>query len=459
MKSRNAIPLAGLPGGPSIAAMGGITANERAAGRFMRDHAGHPAPLLTKDDDPPADLSEKDAKLLASIKKSLEKQIGETTDKVKELAEQATESKFGELEKARKQDADEQLTKLNELSEKFADLEQALEERPTGEDVAKSLGYQFVECDEFKSLVDEKGGRGRASIEVKASITSATTDTDGAAGAMLDPQRVPGVVPLGERTFFIQDMIAAGRMSQNAIEYVQMTGRNLNAAGVAEGDTKPQSDLKLALVTESAKVIAHTMKASRQILDDADMLATTIDGQLRYGANYTLENQILNGDGTGQNLSGLNSNATALALPAGADAPAGEYIAIENLRVAMLQAVLANFPATGHILNPIDWYNIETAKDGDNRYIVGNPGTSAIPRLWGLPVAVSQFQAVGTFLTGAFRMAAQYFTRWETRVEVATENEDDFVKNMVTMLCENRGALAVYQPSALITGSTTIAAA
>ena len=65
----------------------------------------------------------------------------------------------------------------------------------------------------------------------------------------------------------------------------------------------------------------------------------------------------------------------------------------------------------------------------------------------------TQAIAVDKFLTGAFRLGAQVFDRWQARVEVATENEDDFVKNLVTILAEERLALAVYRPEAFVKGA------
>jgi len=67
-------------------------------------------------------------------------------------------------------------------------------------------------------------------------------------------------------------------------------------------------------------------------------------------------------------------------------------------------------------------------------------------------VVETQAIPVDKFLTGAFKLGAQVFDRWLARVEVATENEDDFVKNMVTILAEERVALAVYRPEAFIYG-------
>ena len=151
-----------------------------------------------------------------------------------------------------------------------------------------------------------------------------------------------------------------------------------------------------------------------------------------------------------------------------ADAPTGQLektlpptttpTAIDQLRFAMLQAALAEYPATGHVMHPIDWARIETTKDADGRYIIGNPQGTARPTLWGLPVVATQAIEQDKFLTGAFRLGAQVFDRWRARVEVATENEDDFVKNLVTILAEERLALAVYRPEAFIYGDFGIVA-
>ena len=285
---------------------------------------------------------------------------------------------------------------------------------------------------------------------LKATITSATTAAAGSAGDAVDETRLPGIIAPNNRRMTIRDLLTPGQMDGSVLEYVKETGFNNNAAPVAEGALKPQSDIQLDLVSTTAKVIAHTAKASRQILDDASQLRTYIDGRLRYGLAYKEEQQILNGDGTGQNLLGIVPQATAYAAPGGITATSPT--AIDQMRFAMLQAALAEYPATGHVMNPIDWARIETTKDAGGQYIIGNPQATASPTLWGLPVVATQAMTVDKFLTGAFALGAQVFDRWQARVEIATENEDDFVKNLVTMLCEERLALAVYRPEAFIYG-------
>src|SRR5690606_16006781 len=181
-----------------------------------------------------------------------------------------------------------------------------------------------------------------------------------------------------------------------------------------------------------------------------------IDQRLIYGLAYYEENQLLNGDGTGQNLHGILPQATAFAVPAGTVTPT-PMTAIDTLRIAMLQAALAEYPATGHVLNPIDWAGIELTKDSEGRYIIGNPQGTAQPTMWGLPVVSTQAMTAGSFLTGAFKLGAQIFDRWDARVEVGYVN-DDFIRNLVTILAEERLALAVYRPEAFVTGSINPAA-
>lgn len=348
-----------------------------------------------------------------------------------------------------KQSADEALTKMNELAAQVQELEQKAARR--GDDKPqeiKSLGQQFVD-DKFEGI-KSAGGRGRFSMEVKATINSAKTNAAGSAGAMVEPTRLAGIIAPPDQKLTIRDLLLQGQMDGNALQYVRETGFTNNAATVAELAKKPESDIKLGMVDTSAKVIAHYMKASRQILDDASQLRSYIDGRLRYGLKLVEERQLLNGDGTGQNLHGIIPQASVYAVPTGAATTLAT--GLDTFRFAMLQAVLAEYPASGFVLNPVDWANIETLKDTSGQYLIGNPQGTATPTVWGLPVVQTQAIAQGKFLTGAFNLGAQIFDRWQSRVEIATENEDDFVKNLVTILCEERLALAVYRPESFIYG-------
>lgn len=397
---------------------------------------------------PDDDRGQKSAADLATeIKRDFEKKF----DEVKEKAEKAVaEAQKGiDQSAAQKEIIDNALTGMNEAKARLDDLEQKMARRGgPSEDEHKSLGQRFVEDEKVKAFLDQAQPRGRVDLSAKATLTSAITDAAGSVGDAVNQTRIPGIMPLPQRRMTVRDLLTPGSMDGNTLEYVKETGFTNNAGMVAEGAAKPSSDLKFDLVSTSAKVIAHYMKASRQILDDVAQLRSVIDQRLLYGLAYKEEGQILNGDGTGQNLLGIIPQATAFSAPITLTSPTS----IDLMRLAMLQAVLAEYPATGHVMNPIDWAWIETLKDGEGRYIIGNPQGQVTPTLWSLPVVQTQAISVDKFLTGAFKLGAQLFDRWAARVEIATENEDDFIKNLLTVLGEERVALAVYRPEAFIYG-------
>ena len=376
------------------------------------------------------------------------------SDQLKTHAERAEKEikASAKLSEETRASVDKMLTVQGELQARLQAAEQLVAKMDQGggrEDAPLSLGRQFVTGENFKAFAGQTSPRGRVDMTVNAAITSLTTDTAGAAGDLVEKTRLPGVVALPQRRMTVRDLIAPGQMDGSTLEYVKETGFTNNAGMVSETVKKPESTLKFDLVTTSARVIAHYMKASRQILSDASQLASIIDNRLRYGLAYKEEQQLLTGDGTGQNLLGIIPQATAFSAPFD---PAGTETVIDSLRLALLQSELAEFASTGIVLNPTDWARIELLKDTTGRYIIGNPQGTLAPTLWGRPVVATQAIKVDKFLCGAFQQGAQVFDRWQARVEVATENEDDFIKNMVTILAEERLALAVYRPEAFVYG-------
>jgi len=251
----------------------------------------------------------------------------------------------------------------------------------------------------------------------------------------------------------VRDLITPGQTISANIEYPVETGTvppTITASVVSEGAVKPQGELTFNLKSSPVRTLAWFMKASRQILEDAPMLASYIDGRLRYGLEYVEEVEILNGDGTGQHLLGIIPQATAYA--------AGFVPAllqnIDTLRLAALQAASVSlFPSTGFVLHPLDWAKIELTKNTLGNYIVGDPQGRIQPMLWNLPVVETIAMTAGTFLTGAFKLCSQIFDRMSIEVLISTEDSDNFQRNLITIRGEERIGLAVYRPSAFITGT------
>lgn len=397
--------------------------------------------------------------------KALSKQLKEATDEVKKQAEtHATELKnLGKVTEETKENADKALVAMNTIDTRLKDIEQKMARRGGADDEQaqerKSLGRRFVENDEVKAaLAQEDKFRGKISVELK-NITSASTSGASSTTGLVVADR-QGFVQLPNRPMTIRDLLMPGRTNSGFIEYPKESGFTNNAASVAENPTnpKPQSDITYTLVNTAVRTIAHFIMASRQILSDAPQLESQIDGRLRYGLAYVEELQLLLGDGTGTNLLGLMPQATAYSAASTGLTESASVTRIDRLRIALLQSVLALYPSNGIVLNPSDWAQIEMTKDSQGRYIFANPTGLAGPVLWGKPVVESLAMAVNSFLLGAFNMAAQIFDREDVSVQISTEDRDNFVKNMVTILAEERLALAVYRPAALIKGNFTGAA-
>lgn len=384
----------------------------------------------------------------------IKSELGKISDQVREAGEKAiAEAKKGiELTNGQKERIDEMLLKQGELIQQVKALEQAqAAAKAGGEGLShlKSAGFQVIESAEFKGAMDSIVGRERksASFPVKA-VTSAS-----APNAVV-PQRLPNPLLNPQRRLTIRDLIMPGRTNSSAITYMKQTGFTNNAAPVAEGVRKPESTLTMAQTTVPVIKLAHFIKASSEILMDYPQMQSIIDGQLTYGLKLIEEGQLLNGSGVGNNLNGIYTQATAYATPSGAIAPAATIAGnIDKLRLALLQADLALFPSDGIVTSQVDWANIELAKTTYGEYLIGDPQGTAQPTLWNRPVVATPAMAVNTFLAGAFGMGAQIFDRMDAAVSIATENEDDYVLNLVTVLIEERLTLAVLRPEAFVKGT------
>lgn len=349
---------------------------------------------------------------------------------------------------ALKEQADDALIKLNDIMPRLRELEQK-GVRAGGEEKAKqSLGELISGDERIKEIAESTVGGKSFGMHIKATVSSLTTDAAGSAGALVSPDRRAGIFAMPSRPLAVRDLLAQGTTGSNTVTYVRETGFNNNAKAKGEGEAFEYSDLKFTEVETTVKNIGHLLKASKNILSDAPQLESFINQRMVYGLKEVEDRQLLNGDGTGQNLKGILPQATAFADPA----TMTKYTIIDQLRLAALQAALAGYPASGIVLNPIDWAKIELEKDETGRLIIGNPQDGATPRLWRLPVVETVALAAGSFLAGAFSLGAQVFDREEVGVEIATTNVDDFEKNLVTIKCYERLALAVYRPEAFIKG-------
>lgn len=344
----------------------------------------------------------------------------------------------------------------------------------------KSIGQMFLESAEFKSL---NGGRNGANMAapwvVNASLTSygvkdvysALPTTDVAAsrlGSFGTVQRDPMITP-PMRTKRVRDLFPVRRTTAAVIEYfrqlgfttLQQGGQANNAAPVAERGTggasttfalKPQS--AFAFVGEQAPIrtLAHWEAAHRNVLADEPQLRSIIDNELMYGLRLLEDNQILNGDGTGENLLGvLNTpNIQEYAWSDGATTPVPDTKA-DALRRAATLSFLAYYEPSGIVVHPNDWEDIELTKDANGQYLIAvSVAMGGEPRVWRMPIVDTPAMAEGTALVGAFGTGAQLYDREEASIRISEQHSDFFIRNAIVVLAEQRLALAVKRPEAFV---------
>jgi len=388
-----------------------------------------------------------------AIKSELRK-IG---DMVKEEGSKALAQveKHGKMTADTKAIVDTLLTEQGELKSRLTAIEQ--------KSVRGDQGGEGDEQSSIKSALEKAGdelgqfvNQRSQSKHVNIPISRKALTNTGATGTALN---YPGtqvlatpLVPLLRR-LTVRDLLMPGRISTAVAFYQRESGYTNNAAMVSEGSLKPTSEITFELITEPVRTIAHLQDISLQMLSDISYIESYIANRMTYSLKLIEEGQLLTGSGTGQNLEGIYTAATAYAAPSGAIiAGTASETDLDKLRLALLQVELANAFATGIVLHPTDWANIELLKDTEGKYLFTNPQNTTTGRIWGRDVVSTQALTQGRFLVGDFAMHAQILDREEANIAISFENKDNFARNMATLRVEERLALAIYRPEAFVKG-------
>lgn len=344
--------------------------------------------------------------------------------------------------------AEELATKLAGVSASIVEMEQKLAERVIqGKAPVETLGQLVIKSDAYKQFA--------AGNSTKMVFANTITGQEGSppenSRTIVPAQRLDGIVGGAVRALRIRDIVPQGNTTSNAVEYTRELLFTNAAAETAEGAAKAEATLTFELVSCPIRTIAHFLRVSKQVLDDAPALASYIDTRLRYGVDLRYDAQILNGAGTGQNLSGMTKSGNHTAFT-----PVTGDTQLDSINRAIYLAYAGDYAPTAVIMNPADWGNIERLKDSQARYIIGAPASAIGPYLWGLPVVISNAMTAGKFLTAAFDIAYQVWNRQGTTVEMFEQDADNVTKNLLTVRAENRGALATYRPASAYYGSLTL---
>lgn len=360
----------------------------------------------------------------------------------------------------------ENTAELKGLTQKHSDLTKALDDLAA--EVARKGGSQFmpeqrVATDLLTEALEKSGdfsqlrakGKGRATIAldgVKADEMGqkATLVTGAVApGTTIQPYYVPGIIAAPVRRTTLLDLIPVAPTTSNAITYLRESAYDSQAAYVIEGNLKPQDGLALQQVTASVQTLATTMRISKQLLDDLPALVGYIAARTPQKMRLVKELACIYGSGTNGQIQGISPLAAAFAPDAGAKVPAPNNYDV--LGAAILQAQIAEYFPTGIVIHPVDEFQMLHAKDSQNRYLFPEMREGMIGSV---PYATSTLaQLKGNFLVGDFGLGSQLFQRQGLEIEMFDQDQDNVVKNLITIRVEERHALAVYRPDAFVYGN------
>jgi HK97 family phage major capsid protein len=270
---------------------------------------------------------------------------------------------------------------------------------------------------------------------------------EGTFGAVGRGATYVGVQAAPRRQLRLLDLIPALPMDSRSIEYSQEVVVTEGAAETVEGSVKPQSQIDYVDAEAVARTVAHWLKMKKQSLADSEMLAAAVRSRLAYGVLKRLENQIVAGDGAGENLRGLLNTSGIASVPFDGSVPLGE-LPLRGIRDVML----GDAEPTASIVSVQDWVTMLTAKaSGSGEYHGPGPFGTGARTLWDLPAIPSRAMPVGSALVGDFTNGCTLFVREGVNVIASDSDQDDFVRNKVTLLGEGRFALAVWSAASFAT--------
>jgi len=329
-------------------------------------------------------------------------------------------------------------TKGNDVAELKANIEEVaaklldLETKGVPNGTPENLGTLLAEkANELKAMKEKSGASVQITLKAAGTMALSTNVT----GQVPVAERESGITRIVRRNPFILELVNVGTIMSNVWEWVEQKNLDGGAAMTAEGAAKSQADFDLVVASANVKKVTAYIKVTKEMLDDVELMRSEIDQELTELINLKIDDQLLNGTGLTVNLTGITTNATAWA--------AGAFALLiptptkwDVLRTAINQVRVNLFEPNYIVMHPTDVTGMELSKDSTGQYIM--PPFAALDGtiVSGIRVVANTGVTIDKFLVGDFSKSGVRFKEGVT-INVGYEN-DDFTKNLVTILAEAR---------------------
>jgi len=299
-----------------------------------------------------------------------------------------------------------------------------------------------------------KGIKGNKSASLEFKVVGTMLESTNITGDVPQAQRLAGFDILPSRRIRLMDVVSRGSAESNVIDWVSQANKDGAAGQTGEGALKNQIDFDLVVNSESLKKTTAYIKISEEMLTDVAFIEAEINNELNREILKQVEAQVFEGDGTGNNLNGIKTIASAFA--------AGTFaLTVDNANEADVLTVAANQievaeqdPANFAFVHPNTITKLKLIKTSttDRRYIDRLAMVAGQMSLDGIGLIATTLVTDGEYLIGHFPNATVY-DKGSINYKTGYEN-DDFTKNLVTILAEWRGLVVVKtnRRSSFVTG-------
>lgn len=305
---------------------------------------------------------------------------------------------------------------------------------------AKSVGEYYVKSMQTAGFDVKSAIAHGYEVECKANTD---TNVEGAPSAGYKPyltQTDTEPARPYQRPLVVADLFSTGAITGTVLQYPVFDELEGNAKMVEETGAAPQVHWKDP-VWKQDKIgkVASFFGISEDMMDDLSWVIGEINDAAQYDLKLQEESQLLSGNGSENNLTGLfNRGIQTMDKDALSDA--------DRLSKAALQiTTTTNFQADAYVMNPLDFWKLTIAKDANGNYLNLTDGA----KLWNIPTVATAAITEGTALVGAFK-SAKVLRKGGLVVKMTDSDTDDFLHFKQKCRVSERLGLQVKYPKAFV---------
>lgn len=266
------------------------------------------------------------------------------------------------------------------------------------------------------------------------------------AGTLFQNDRYEPITQAYARELTAVDLVTVGSTDSDVVEFARVrrlgSGSTNAAAPTGEGSLSPESTIQFEKESVAVRDIRTFVPATTRALADAAQLQTIVNGFLSYAIAEEVEDQLISGDGTGENWTGLLNVS-------GTQAQAFDTDAVATLRKAIRKVrTVGNARPTAVLVSPEDNEGLDLLSAPSTDFLFGGPAGVATPTVWGLPRVECQALPAGTAIVADFRTVALW-QRQAVTLAVYPQHSDFAIRGMVAFAATARAALGVLNPAAV----------